>query len=172
MGSSIAYPDIKELFDRNREWSKQVHASDRDVRCLRIRLIPQSFSHYPGQRPKILWIGCSQPGDIFTHLNIGEAIMLIALQNCPVVHIVITGHTNCVGCQQDLNVASLPPMPPSYALQPGQDMFTADSPPGLDNLLASDAVLNDWKRRGDAGVVVHGWVYHLENASVQRASRI
>lgn len=31
------------------------------------------------------------------------------------------------------------------------------------NLLESQIIKDDWKRRGTRGVVIHGWVYHLED---------
>jgi carbonic anhydrase len=57
-------------------------------------------------------------------------------------------------------------------------MATEDGPPSLDllveenvqqqvrNLLACQVVADDWKRRGEYGVTVHGWVYQLENVSL------
>jgi carbonic anhydrase len=33
------------------------------------------------------------------------------------------------------------------------------------NLLASQIIADDWKRRGVQGVMIHGWVYHLETVS-------
>ena len=33
------------------------------------------------------------------------------------------------------------------------------------NLLASQIIADDWKRRGTNGVMIHGWVYHLETVS-------
>lgn len=35
------------------------------------------------------------------------------------------------------------------------------------NLLASQVVQDDWKRRGQFGVTVHGWVYQLESGVVR-----
>lgn len=31
------------------------------------------------------------------------------------------------------------------------------------NLLECDVIKDDWKRRGTNGVVIHGWVYQLED---------
>lgn len=79
----------------------------------------------------------------------------------------------------------LPPVPETQAIQRylkpltqlARAMTTEDGPPSLDllveenvaqqvrNLLASQVVQDDWKRRGQYGVTVHGWVYQLENVS-------
>lgn len=79
----------------------------------------------------------------------------------------------------------LPPVPETQAIQRylkpltqlARAMATEDGPPSLDllveenvaqqvrNLLASQVVQDDWKRRGQYGVTVHGWVYQLENVS-------
>ncbi|WVR05751.1 hypothetical protein IAU60_002776 [Kwoniella sp. DSM 27419] len=197
--SSLAYPEMRELFERNAEWSAQIRKQD-----------PKFFpKHYPGQRPEILWIGCSdarvpettimgcQPGDIFVHRNIANtyspqddslnAVMMIALQNFKVKHIVVTGHTNCVGCLTALNVSRLPDTPATTSLQRyiqpvatlSRTLFTADGPPTLDllveenvlqqvkNLVQCDVIQNDWKKRGTDGVVIHGWVYHLEDGTIR-----
>lgn len=96
------------------------------------------------------------------------------------------GHSNCVGCQTALRSSMLPPVPETQAIQRylkpltqlARAMTTEDGPPSLDllveenvaqqvrNLLASQVVQDDWKRRGQYGVTVHGWVYQLENVSV------
>ncbi|ODN84373.1 hypothetical protein, variant 3 [Cryptococcus amylolentus CBS 6039] len=197
--SSLAYPEMKELFDRNIKWSKRVWNKD-----------PEFFPHhFPGQRPEIMWIGCSDarvpettimgcdPGDIFVHRNIANlyspqddsinSVLMIALLNFRVKHIVVTGHTNCVGCLTALNVSRLPATPPTTALQRyvqplatlARTLATPEGPPSLDllveenvvqqvkNLLASDVIKNDWKKRGPDGVVIHGWVYHLEDGTIR-----
>jgi hypothetical protein len=97
----------------------------------------------------------------------------------------LQGHTNCVGCTQALRMSLLPPTPPTTALQRfvqpvaalSRVLTTEDGPPTLDllveenvvqqvrNLVASEVIQDDWKRRGANGVVVHGWVYHLEDVS-------
>ncbi|ORX34527.1 carbonic anhydrase [Kockovaella imperatae] len=197
--SSLDYPEMKELFDRNAAWSAQVWKKD-----------PGFFPrHFPGQRPEIMWIGCSDarvpettimgchPGDIFVQRNVANtyspaddslnAVLMIALQNFKVKHIVITGHTNCVGCNQALNMSRLPSVPPTTALQRyiqpvaalARSLTGENGLPSLDllveenvcqqvkNIEASDVIRNDWKRRGTDGVVIHGWVYHLENGTIR-----
>ncbi|BEJ15378.1 hypothetical protein CspHIS471_0411450 [Cutaneotrichosporon sp. HIS471] len=197
-GSDL-YPELKELMLRNQRWAKRVGSAD-----------PGFFPrHYPGQRPEILWIGCSdarvpettimgsQPGDIFVHRGIANlysptddslnAVLMIALINFKVKHIIVAGHSNCVGCQTALRASSLPPVPETQAIQRylkpltvlARAMATEDGPPSLDllveenvqqqvrNLLASQVVQDDWKRRADYGVTVHGWVYQLENGTVR-----
>ncbi|OWZ54721.1 carbonic anhydrase [Cryptococcus neoformans c45] len=197
--SSLEYPEMKKLFNRNLEWSENVWEKN-----------PSFFPHhFPGQRPEILWIGCSdarvpettitgcQPGDIFVHRNIANlyspqddslnAVLMIALFNFNVKHIVVTGHTNCVGCLTALNVSRLPAAPPTTPLQRyvkplatlARTLYTPDGPPTLDllveenvvqqvkNLVESDIIKDNWKRRGADGVVIHGWVYHLEDGTIR-----
>jgi carbonic anhydrase len=108
-----------------------------------------------------------------------NSVMMIALFNFKVKHIVVTvsrglvsldplhflvwpaqGHTNCVGCNQALNVSKLPAVPASTSLQRflattatlARSLWTEDGPPTLDllveenvvqqvkNLLASDII--------------------------------
>lgn len=197
-GSDL-YPELKELMLRNQRWAKRVGSAD-----------PGFFPrHYPGQRPEILWIGCSdarvpettilgsQPGDIFVHRGIANlyspqddslnAVLMIALINFKVKHIIVAGHSNCVGCQTALRASCLPAVPETQAIQRylkpltalARAMATEDGPPSLDllveenvqqqvrNLLASQVVQDDWKRRAGYGVTVHGWVYQLENGTVR-----
>ncbi|BEI81101.1 hypothetical protein CcaverHIS002_0202610 [Cutaneotrichosporon cavernicola] len=197
--NSDVYPELKELLMRNQRWAKHTNARD-----------PSFFPrHYPGQRPEVLWIGCSdarvpetmimgsQPGDIFVHRGIANlytpnddslnAVLMIALINFKVKHIIVGGHSNCVGCQTALRASLLPPVPETQAIQRylkpltqlARLMATEEGPPSLDllveenvaqqvtNLLASQVVQDDWKRRGQFGVTVHGWVYQLENGIVR-----
>ncbi|KAL7419487.1 hypothetical protein Q5752_006325 [Cryptotrichosporon argae] len=197
---SRLYPELQTLVDRNARWRNAVEKQD-----------PEFFKrHYPGQRPEILWIGCSdarvpettilgsQPGDVFVHRGIANlyspkddslnSVMMIALQNFKVKHIVVAGHTNCVGCLTALRASMLPAVPPSQAIQRYLQPLTAlaralaadnHQPPSLDllveenvaqqvrNLLASDVVQDDWRRRGQDGVVIHGWVYELRDGSIR-----
>nr|ODO02304.1 carbonic anhydrase [Cryptococcus depauperatus CBS 7855] len=199
--SSLEYPEMKQLLNRNAMWSKKVWEKDSTF-------FPR---HVPGQRPEVMWIGCSDarvpettimgcdPGDIFVHRNIANlyspqddslnAVLMIALLNFRVRHIVVAGHTNCVGCLTALNVSRLPPVPPATALQRyvrpvatlARTLATPDGPPTLDllveenvvqqvkNLLESEVIKNasDWKKRGVDGVVIHGWVYHLEDGTIR-----
>lgn len=81
-----------------------------------------------GQKPKVLWIGCSdsrvvpeqimgaQPGDLFVHRNIANIIpphaskenctaaaIKYAVNELQVRHIVICGHTECGGIKAVIN---------------------------------------------------------------------
>ncbi|KIR56249.1 carbonic anhydrase [Cryptococcus gattii Ru294] len=142
--------------------------------------------------PETTILGC-QPGDVFVHRNIANlfspqddslsAVLMVALMNFKVKHIVFTGHTNCIGCLTALNVSRLPPSPPTTPLQRyirplatlARTLYTPDGPPTLDllveenviqqvkNLMESDIIKDNWKRRGADGAVIHGWVYHLED---------
>jgi carbonic anhydrase len=119
--------------------------------------------------PETTIMGCS-PGEIFCVRNIAKSVhpllgsiyrrklttstysphddstngvLAIALQNFKVKHVVITGHSNCVGCQQALNVSRLPSVPATTSLQRylkpiaalASTLSTEDGPCTLDKLV-------------------------------------
>lgn len=100
---------LKNLFDLNKKWAKQVKESD-----------PDFFEKLSKQqKPDFLWIGCSDsrvpanqivglmPGEIFVHRNIANVVVHTDL-NClsviqyavdilKVKHIIVCGHYGCGG---------------------------------------------------------------------------
>lgn len=102
-------PLPEELLRRNREWSESVRRSDPDLFA---RLVRQ-------QRPKYLWIGCSDsrvpanqiiglmPGEVFVHRNVANlvnegdlnvlAVLQFAIAVLRVEHIIVCGHYGCGG---------------------------------------------------------------------------
>lgn len=95
--------------NQNKEWAAQTAKQD-----------PELFpTNAAGQRPQILWIGCSdsrvpetsvlgmKPGDIFAHRNIANilhaadlssaAVIEFAVRHLRVQHVVLSGHTSCGG---------------------------------------------------------------------------
>ncbi|KAI9806079.1 MAG: hypothetical protein M1833_004486 [Piccolia ochrophora] len=96
---------------RNKLWRSQVESTNPT-------LLPSLAA---GQKPQLLWIGCSdsrvpettilgvQPGDVFVHRNIANnvlhgaadassaAVLAYAVGALGVQHVVLAGHTNCGG---------------------------------------------------------------------------
>ncbi|KAL7422312.1 hypothetical protein Q5752_002958 [Cryptotrichosporon argae] len=160
------YPELQTLVDRNTRWRTAINRQD-----------PEFFKrHYLGQRPEILWIGCSdarvpettilgsQPGDVFVHRGIANlyspkddslnSVMMIALQNFKVKHIVVAAIQRYLAPLTALAraLAADNTQPPSLDLLVEENVAQQ-----VRNLLASDVVQDDWRRRAQDGVVVHGW---------------
>ncbi len=101
--------DIVRLLDNNREWARRVEIEN-----------PGFFGRLKKQqRPKYLWIGCSDsrvpanqitgllPGDVFVHRNISNqvintdmnlmCVLQYAVEILKVKHIIVCGHYGCGG---------------------------------------------------------------------------
>lgn len=100
---------IKQLLNRNREWSQAVSAED-----------PTFFERLSQQQaPQFLWIGCSDsrvpanqimglaPGEVFVHRNIANVVVhtdlnclstiQFAVDQLRIRHILVVGHYGCGG---------------------------------------------------------------------------
>jgi carbonic anhydrase len=100
---------LDHLFENNRAWSERRRRED-----------PQFFARLLGQqRPRYLWIGCSdsrvpaneivglEPGELFVHRNVANvvvhsdlnclSVMQFAVQVLAVEHIIVCGHYGCSG---------------------------------------------------------------------------
>ncbi|QDT04640.1 Carbonic anhydrase 2 [Rubripirellula lacrimiformis] len=100
---------LNDLFIRNRQWAEKIVEAD-----------PTFFERLSqNQRPKYLWIGCSDsrvpanqvvgldPGDLFVHRNVANlvvhtdlnclAVMQYAVEVLQVEHIIVCGHYGCGG---------------------------------------------------------------------------
>jgi carbonic anhydrase len=100
---------LKHLFDKNREWSERVNASD-----------PEFFDNLSRQQtPNYLWIGCADsrvpaneitglmPGEMFVHRNVANlvvhtdlnclSVIQYAVEVLQVKHIIVCGHYGCGG---------------------------------------------------------------------------
>ncbi|KAF9815834.1 hypothetical protein IEO21_04346 [Rhodonia placenta] len=101
---------LQQIFERNDQWAREIETAIPDF-------FPNSANEQ--QRPKVLWIGCSdsrvpesvvtasKPGEIFVHRNIAnqfrsedldaQAALQFAIGTLGVTHIVVAGHTRCGG---------------------------------------------------------------------------
>ena len=100
---------LAHLFRNNRAWSERIRRSD-----------PEFFTKLSQQqRPKYLWIGCSDsrvpaneivdlaPGELFVHRNVANvvvhsdlnclSVMQFAIELLRVEHIIVCGHYGCSG---------------------------------------------------------------------------
>ena len=103
--------DLKELLDKNREWSGGIKARD-----------PEFFSTLARQQtPRYLWIGCAdsrvpatqlvglRPGEMFVHRNVANvvahtdfnclSVLQFAVDVLKVEHVIVCGHYGCGGVQ-------------------------------------------------------------------------
>ena len=109
----------KELLHNNRKWSEAIRNNDPDFFPTLAKL----------QRPKYLWIGCSdsrvpanevtgtKPGEIFVHRNIANmvvhtdlnllSVLQFAVEYLKVEHIIVCGHYGCGGVQAAMTNQSL-----------------------------------------------------------------
>ncbi|KAL2840755.1 carbonic anhydrase [Aspergillus pseudodeflectus] len=120
IAASMVTPDtLAALLKRNKEWAAR-------TACQYPCLFPDQAK---GQKPDILWIGCSdsrcpettlldlQPGDVFVHRNIANllhpadlsstAVIEYAVRHLKVKHVVICGHRNCGGVAAAMEDKSL-----------------------------------------------------------------
>lgn len=105
-------PDLKHLFENNRNWAKKIEEND-----------PGFFKKLSRQQnPEYLWIGCSDsrvpaneivdllPGELFVHRNVANIVVHTDL-NClsviqyavdflKVKHIIVCGHYSCGGVKE------------------------------------------------------------------------
>src|SRR5919205_4489890 len=111
--------DLKELLEKNREWSEGIKARD-----------PEFFRTLARQQsPAYLWIGCSDsrvpatqlvgllPGEMFVHRNVANvvvhtdfnclSVMQFAVDVLKVSHIIVCGHYGCGGVQAAMKNLSL-----------------------------------------------------------------
>jgi carbonic anhydrase len=100
---------LSHLFEKNRAWSERIRRTD-----------PEFFARLSRQqRPRYLWIGCSDsrvpaneivdlaPGELFVHRNVANvvvhsdlnclSVMQFAVQVLKVEHIIVCGHYGCSG---------------------------------------------------------------------------
>lgn len=111
--------DLQHVFNNNERWIAEKLSSD-----------PHYFEKLSeGQRPEILYIGCSdsrvtaeelmgvQPGEVFIHRNIANMIISVdlnvmsvinyAVRHLKVKHVVVCGHYFCGGVKAAMQAADL-----------------------------------------------------------------
>ncbi|MDP8100797.1 carbonate dehydratase [Phocoenobacter atlanticus] len=106
---------VEEIFEQNHHWAVEMKQKQPDY----FEAISEQ------QKPRLLWIGCSdsrvpaekltglESGKLFVHRNIANLVIHTDLNCLSVVqyavdvlnieHIIICGHTNCGGIQASLN---------------------------------------------------------------------
>lgn len=112
--SFIPMPEIQELFENNRNWSKRIREQD-----------PEFFKKLSLQQtPEFLWIGCSDsrvpaneivdllPGELFVHRNVANvvvhtdlnclSVLQFAVDILKVKHVMVVGHYGCGGVRAAL----------------------------------------------------------------------
>lgn len=186
---------VRELFERNRQWSEKVREED-----------PDFFNRLSQlQAPEYLWIGCSDsrvpanqitgllPGEVFVHRNIANvvvhsdlnllSVLQYAVDVLRVKHVLIVGHYGCGGVNAALNGLRLGLV--DNWLRHIQDvrqkhaflLAGVTTPEArLDRLcelnvieqvlnVAQTTVMREAWERGQQ-VTVHGWVYGLNDGLI------
>ena len=139
----------ERLLLENKAWSEEVSRRD-----------PEYFKELAKvQRPKFLWIGCSdsrvpaetvvnaKPGEIFVHRNIANQV--------------ITTDFNCLSVLQ-YAISVLQVLTPDRI---SERMVEFNIIEQVNNLAHTSMIQTSWKQR--KGPTLHGWVYGLENGLIQ-----
>lgn len=188
--------DLKELFDKNKQWAEGVKAEDAEF-----------FSKLSKQqKPEYLWIGCSDsrvpaneivgmlPGEIFVHRNIANVVVHTDL-NClsviqyavdvlKVKHIMVVGHYGCGGVKAALENQGhglidnwLGHIKDVYRYH--QDKFSAiETEKAKVDLLCELNVIEQVANvchttivqnawRAGQDLTVHGWIYSIEDGIIR-----
>lgn len=183
---------LKELFDKNSEWSKKITAED-----------PEFFAKLSKQQnPKYLWIGCSDsrvpanqivgllPGELFVHRNVANvvvhtdlnclSVMQFAVDVLEIEHIIVCGHYDCGGVKAALNnvrhgladnwLRHVQDVSLKYSQQLNQIYDEHKRVDKLCELNVVEQVLNVCQTtilqdawERDHKISVHGWVYGLSD---------
>lgn len=183
---------IKELFENNRRWSKNVCETTPDF----FDVLAQQ------QNPEYLWIGCSDsrvpanqitgllPGEVFVHRNIANVVSLsdnnclsvvqYAVDVLKVKDIIVCGHYGCGGVEAAFNKQELGPIENwlapigSVVEQHSEELETITE--GSDKLtrlcelnvmqqvrnLVQTDTIQNAWKNGQQ-LRVHGWVYSLKD---------
>jgi len=187
--------ELSELFDRNREWATKVEAARpgfftglRNQQKPRYMWLGCADSRVPANELVDLL-----PGELFVHRNVANLLVHSDLNALSVVqyavdvlgvqHIIVVGHSNCGGIRAAMNNQRAGLV--DNWLRHVQDVrdLQEEFLNGLHESLRVDAlvelnvleqarnvcrttIVTDAWQRGQT-VVVHGWVYGLENGLLQ-----
>lgn len=181
---------LPHLFENNRAWVEKLTSQDPDF-FRRLATI---------QSPEYLWIGCSdsrvpanqitglQPGEVFVHRNVANAVvhtdlnclsvMQFAVDVLEVNHIIVCGHYGCAGVKAALTGERLGLIDNwlrhikdvrdkhSNLLAPGMDMVARWARLCELNVIeqvrhvTQTTIVRDAWNRG-RNLVIHGWIYRL-----------
>ncbi len=166
---------MENLLEQNRKWAAEKLAAD-----------PDYFSrHAKGQKPKYLWLGCSDSrvppekilgleiGEIFVHRNIAnlvqaddnsvQSVLQYAIEALKVEHIVVCGHYGCGGVAAACDCSGtiqkwLAPVRTLYESHPNasqQELVELNVKQQVENIAQSPIYQN-------AKTELHAWVYDIE----------
>ena len=187
--------ELSELFERNREWSTKVEAARpgffsglRNQQKPRYMWLGCADSRVPANELVDLL-----PGELFVHRNVANLLVHSDLNALSVVqyavdvlgvqHIIVVGHSNCGGVRAAMNnqraglvdnwlrhVQDVRDLEEEF-LNSLHESLRVDALVELNvleqarNVCRTTIVTDAWQR--GQTVVVHGWVYGLENGLLQ-----
>jgi len=187
--------ELSELFDRNREWATKVEAARpgfftglRNQQKPRYMWLGCADSRVPANELVDLL-----PGELFVHRNVANLLVHSDLNALSVVqyavdvlgvqHIIVVGHSNCGGIRAAMNnqraglvdnwlrhVQDVRDLQEEF-LSSLHESLRVDALVELNvleqarNVCRTTIVTDAWQR--GQTVVVHGWVYGLENGLLQ-----
>ena len=187
--------ELSELFDRNREWATQVEAARpgfftglRNQQKPRYMWLGCADSRVPANELVDLL-----PGELFVHRNVANllvhsdlnalSVIQYAVDVLGVQHIIVVGHSNCGGIRaamtnqraglvdnwlrhvqdvRDLQEEFLNGLHESLRVDALVELNVLEQ---ARNVCRTTVVTDAWQR--GQTVVVHGWVYGLENGLLQ-----
>ncbi len=187
--------ELSELFDRNREWATQVEAARpgfftglRNQQKPRYMWLGCADSRVPANELVDLL-----PGELFVHRNVANllvhsdlnalSVIQYAVDVLGVQHIIVVGHSNCGGIRaamtnqraglvdnwlrhvqdvRDLQEEFLNGLHESLRVDALVELNVLEQ---ARNVCRTTIVTDAWQR--GQTVVVHGWVYGLENGLLQ-----
>jgi carbonic anhydrase len=183
---------LKHLFDRNRQWARDMTAAD-----------PGFFARLSRQQaPEYLWIGCSDsrvpanqvigldPGEVFVHRNVANlvvhtdlnclSVMQFAVEGLEVQHIIVCGHYGCGGVRAAMDDVEMGLIDNWLRhIQDVRDRHKAELARLADadaranrlcelnvaqqvNNVCRTTIVRDAWKRGQE-LAVHGWIYSLQD---------
>lgn len=187
---------LKQLFDNNREWAKNIKAQDSDF------FTKLTFQ----QTPEYVWIGCSDsrvpanqivgllPGEVFVHRNIANqvihtdlnclSVLQYAIEVLKIKHIIVCGHYGCGGIKAAIDNQEhglidnwLRHIKDIYRIHQKRLEELPEGQARLDLLcelnvieqvanVCHTSIVQNAWKNGQE-VAVHGWIYRIEDGLLQ-----